>query len=76
MSVYQKTLICIFRSMGLLGLGYLIAQAIPIAIAYGSDFKMFISFAWLWVPHAACLLLLFLAAAPLARIITKHIEDA
>jgi hypothetical protein len=76
MSVYQKILICVFRTIGLLGLGYLIAQAIPMAFAYGLDAQRLIAFGWPWVPHVVCLLLLILGAVPLAKIITMGIDDA
>ena len=76
MSVYQKILICVFRTVGLLGLGYLIAQAIPMAFAYRLDAQMLIAFGWPWVPHVVCLLLLILGAVPFAKIITMGIDDA
>ena len=78
MNVYQKILICVFRTVGLLRLCYLIAQAIPLALTYGLDPQRLrlAAFGWWWVPDVVCLLLLILGAVPLAKIITTGIDDA
>jgi hypothetical protein len=76
MSVYQKILICAFRTVGLLGLCQLIAQAIPMAFFSGLDAQRLVAFGWPWVPQVVCLLLLILGAVPLAKIITTGIDDA
>ena len=76
MTVYQKILICVFRSMGVLGLGYLIAQSIPMALAYGLNAQRLFAVGWPWVPHVVCLLLLIVGAVPLARFITTGIDNA
>jgi hypothetical protein len=75
MTVYQKILICVFRTVGLLGLCRLIALAIPMAW-YGLDAQRLVAFSWPWVPQVVCLLLLILGAVPLATIITTGIDDA
>ena len=70
MNHYQKLLVCLFRSIGLLGFGYLAFSIVGASLVMRGSFMMSISVLW---PALFCLALLFFVARPLARLITFDI---
>jgi hypothetical protein len=73
MNRYQKVLVCIFRSVGLIGLGYLIISIGTVALMtpYGLNFGPVM----MLLPQVIPLLILLFAAAPLAKIVTIGVTD-
>lgn len=73
MNRYQKLMVCIFRSIGLLGFGYLLAYAGTMVLVMPTAFGIN---AWpLVIPYAILLTFLYFGAIPLAKIVTIGITD-
>ena len=72
MNPYQKVLVCIFRTIGVLGLGYILITSGTAALMMprmaGVGFMMLL-------PSVGFLLALIFGAIPLAQFITRGIED-
>ena len=69
MNSYQKVLVCIFRSIGVLGLGYLlVAAGLAGFLMSGMGLVMLL-------PSVIFMLALIFGAIPLAQFVTRGIED-
>jgi len=72
MNPYQKVLVCIFRTIGVLGLGYILitggTAALMMREMRGVGLMMLL-------PSAGIMLAFIFGAVPLAKLITLGIED-